>query len=224
MEPYCRGAYATPEVRCPACREGAHNRCTVTVIEDDQLALCGCRCGGHQATTANTRPATGAPRTLAVVVEGTPAPQGSKRHVGHGVMVEMSKRLEPWRDDVRQAARAALAGADWDRAARVLAVNITFTFARPRSHFRTGKHAHELREAAPVLVAVRPDLDKLTRSTLDALASAGAYVDDARVAQLWTRKEYVTLTSAEPGAFIELFDLSPFPAPVHTAPTLKERA
>ena len=38
---------------------------------------------------------------LVVVVYGVPAPQGSKRHVGHGILVESSKKLRPWRDAVR---------------------------------------------------------------------------------------------------------------------------
>lgn len=29
-------------------------------------------------------------------VIGLPAPQGSKKHVGHGVMVESSKKVKPW--------------------------------------------------------------------------------------------------------------------------------
>ena len=38
-------------------------------------------------------------------VRGTPRAQGSKRHVGHGIMVEMSKDLAPWRQAI--AAEAA---------------------------------------------------------------------------------------------------------------------
>ena len=33
-----------------------------------------------------------------------PAPQGSKRHIGKGRMVESSKRVGPWREAVRQSA------------------------------------------------------------------------------------------------------------------------
>jgi len=40
-------------------------------------------------------------------VLGVPAPQGSKRHVGRGVLVESSKALGPWRDAVAWAARDA---------------------------------------------------------------------------------------------------------------------
>lgn len=38
-------------------------------------------------------------------VLGVPAPQGSKRHVGRGVLVESSKALGPWRVARREAAR-----------------------------------------------------------------------------------------------------------------------
>ena len=40
-------------------------------------------------------------------VLGVPAPQGSKRHVGRGVLVESSNALGPWRDAVAWAARDA---------------------------------------------------------------------------------------------------------------------
>ena len=46
---------------------------------------------------------------LTIVAYGQPAPQGSKRHVGKGVMVESSKKLRPWRQDVKAAAEAARA-------------------------------------------------------------------------------------------------------------------
>ena len=36
----------------------------------------------------------------------TPAPQGSKRHVGNGRMVESSAKVKPWREAVRQEALA----------------------------------------------------------------------------------------------------------------------
>ena len=40
-------------------------------------------------------------------VEGIPASQGSKRHVGRGILIESSKRVKPWRSDVRIAAQEA---------------------------------------------------------------------------------------------------------------------
>lgn len=42
--------------------------------------------------------------TATIIVHGIPAPQGSKRHLGNGVMVEMSKKVKPWREAVKWAA------------------------------------------------------------------------------------------------------------------------
>ena len=44
---------------------------------------------------------------LSFFVPGKAAAQGSKRHVGRGVMVEMSKDLPAWRTAVANAARTA---------------------------------------------------------------------------------------------------------------------
>lgn len=116
------------------------------------------------------------------VVYGTPAPQGSKRHVGHGRMVEQNAaRIGPWRDAVRSD--AAMAHGDAVALDGELFVDMVFSFARPRSHYRTGRNAHLLREAAPGRPAGPPDLSKLARSTEDALKDAGVIVDDARIVE-----------------------------------------
>lgn len=44
---------------------------------------------------------------IEITVHGLPAPQGSKRHVGRGVMVESSKNVKPWRSAVVWAAISA---------------------------------------------------------------------------------------------------------------------
>jgi crossover junction endodeoxyribonuclease RusA len=126
-----------------------------------------------------------------VVAFGLPAPQGSKRHVGNGVMVESSKHVKPWREAVKHAALLALEEQpDWDRSVRAVGLHVIFTFPRPRAHYRTGKHSHQLRDAAPHLHANKPDLDKLLRSTMDALRDAGCFADDCRVAQVYALKSY----------------------------------
>ncbi|QDH92357.1 RusA-like resolvase [Gordonia phage Spooky] len=35
--------------------------------------------------------------TNTIWIPGIPAPQGSKRHVGNGILIESSKRVGPWR-------------------------------------------------------------------------------------------------------------------------------
>ncbi|MFB7185226.1 RusA family crossover junction endodeoxyribonuclease [Streptomyces sp. NPDC056230] len=118
-------------------------------------------------------------------VNGTPAPQGSKRHVGRGVMVESSKKVKPWRTAVAKAAEEVNFG---DLA--YVCVTVRFRLQRPKSHYRTGRYAHLLKAGAPPYPGKYPDLDKLARSTLDALRMGGAYRDDAQVVILNAVKVY----------------------------------
>lgn len=109
---------------------------------------------------------------LEIVVYGEAAPQGSKRHVGGGVMIESSKKVKPWREDVRAAALLAIAARpDWVPLDCPLAVSMVFTVRKPAS-------APKRRRTWPDRM---PDLSKLCRSTEDALTTAGAWKDDARV-------------------------------------------
>lgn len=138
---------------------------------------------------------------LVVVVHGIPAPQGSKRHVGRGVLVESSAAVRPWRDAVRaEAAQVIATAVGWD-VGRLDPVELdaVFTVARPAGHYRTGKHSAELKPSAPEQPVGRPDLDKLVRSTLDALTDAGVFVDDARVVELSAVKVY-------PGGHLDALD------------------
>lgn len=118
---------------------------------------------------------------ISLTVYGLPAPQGSKRHVGNGVMIESSKKVKPWRQDVKQAALDAVAGlTDWTPLDGPLVASMVFTFARPKGHYRTGRNAHLLRDSAPLRPHGMPDLSKILRSTEDALKGV-VWHDDARV-------------------------------------------
>lgn len=130
---------------------------------------------------------------IELTVYGTPGPQGSKRHVGRGIMVESSPLVKPWREAVKWAfverygstVRPVLRGP--------VAVEMIFTLARPKSAKRT-------------LPAVKPDLSKLVRSTEDALTEVGAWEDDARVVRIATVKHYAGGIGAlpSPGAVIRI--------------------
>ena len=108
---------------------------------------------------------------------GTPASQGSKRHVGHGVMVESSKALRPWRDTVTAAAPPTERPLDGP-----LAVKMVFTLPRPKSARKTQRRP----------CSSASDLDKLARAVGDAITAAGLWVDDGRIceyvrlAKVWT--------------------------------------
>lgn len=138
-------------------------------------------------------------------VHGTPKPQGSKRHVGNGVMIESAgEALRSWREDVKQAALRERAALD-SSLDGPLVMSVFFRLARPSSHYRTGRNAHMLRDASPSYPHRRPDLDKLLRSTLDAISSAALWHDDCCVVCVVSWKTYAD-DDNPPGADIVLDD------------------
>ena len=132
---------------------------------------------------------------MTIVVYEMPAAQGSKKHVGNGIMVESSAKVRPWRaavgDAVRQqhSAIAKMEGPLWCR--------IVFTLPKPKSapkRLRTWPNK-------------KPDLDKLLRATFDALTLAGVWCDDAQVVSCHVTKRYPGEGADAlntPGAFIQI--------------------
>jgi len=111
-----------------------------------------------------------------------PAPQGSKRHVGNGRMVESSKKVKPWRFAVSQAALET----SHEMFDGPVYVGITFLFARPKAHYNT---KGILKPNAPFHKVSKPDIDKLCRSTLDGITGI-LLKDDSQVACLMATKQY----------------------------------
>lgn len=72
-------------------------------------------------------------------------------------------------------------------------LRLTFDMPRPKSHFGTGKKAAELKPNAPRWHAQKPDSDNLGKSVMDALSAAGAWTDDAQVAELIISKRWCLL-------------------------------
>jgi crossover junction endodeoxyribonuclease RusA len=119
----------------------------------------------------------------AIWVPGVPAPQGSKRHVGNGILVESSKKVGPWRE------RVGLVFAEhYSEPTRgPVRCNIDFIFVRPSSHLRTNG---EPRSSAPPYPGRRDgDLDKLVRAVLDAVTGI-VFVDDTQVVSFVASKKY----------------------------------
>ena len=120
------------------------------------------------------------PSSLSFDVLGAPAPQGSKRHVGNNRMVESSKKVGPWRDAVAWTARQNMpTGPAFTGPTRV-----DLHFRLPMPHSRPAAD----RKRGWCWSTRRPDIDKLTRSTLDALVTAGVLSDDAIVCELHVDK------------------------------------
>lgn len=124
-------------------------------------------------------------------VEGNPAPQGSKRHVGRGVMVESSKKLKPWRQLVAAEAKKAARTLDHPLDGHLRLIVRFDLPAAKRSRFGN-------RPAGP------PDLDELVRAICDGLKDGGLIIDDARIVEITATKHWA---KGKPGATITLVNL-----------------
>lgn len=137
---------------------------------------------------------------ISFTVIGIPAPQGSKTSWG----TEANKNTRPWRAAV--AASASTAHMTTDGQSRVLEcaplltgpvkVHARFYFPRPKSHYRTGKRASELKPNAPLYCSTVPDLDKLQRAIGDALKGV-ILRDDSLIVHWDSSKFYGTPARAQ---------------------------
>mgnify|MGYP003636452069 CR=1 FL=1 len=130
-------------------------------------------------------------------VYGLPAPQGSKKGFVQGGrvrLIEVSKKVKPWRARVAAVAKKAAAKFDWERHVEgPVKVNIQFFVKFPQS-------PKWKRNGRPDKT---PDIDKLARSTLDGISDARViWGDDNQVVDLHAVEFYrdppgarITITS-----------------------------
>lgn len=118
-------------------------------------------------------------------VDGIPAPQGSKKHVGNGRLIESSKALPAWRKAVTEAARQAHTETPIDRPVTVRA---DFFMPRPKRP----------RFDVP---ATAPDLDKLQRAIGDGMEQGGLLANDSRIVQWVATKHYGERTGCQVTVF-----------------------
>ena len=145
---------------------------------------------------------------IAFRVVGIPGAQGSKKLTRYGIMIESSKKVVPWRQDIKHASMEAYTGSPLDCP---VSVAIEFIFPRPKSHFGTGKNSETLKASAPMHLTSQGcgDIDKLCRSTLDGIsvASGGTVIqDDKQVISLCAEKRFARPREL-PGANISIMPL-----------------
>jgi Holliday junction resolvase RusA-like endonuclease len=131
---------------------------------------------------------------IVCVVFGHPQGKGSKRafpinRAGGSqsiVLVDSNRNAKPWQTRVTETLRAKY---DGPLLRDAVAVELDFCFARPRSHYGTGRNAGRVRDSAPLEMTKMPDVDKLCRLALDSLVGV-VIADDAQVVRLTARKRY----------------------------------
>lgn len=99
------------------------------------------------------------------------------------------ERLKQWRQVVTLKARSAAALQAWEPPEAVT-TSVQFYLPRPKSHYRTGKFAGELKPSAPIFHVTKPDSDKLVRAIHDSLSDAGVILDDSNITNINVQKTY----------------------------------
>lgn len=112
------------------------------------------------------------------------AGQGSKRALGPGRMVEMSKYVKPFRDAVATSAREAVEQAAWVCTGEAVLLYCTFQIARPKK--------------PKYWYPPTPDVDKCLRALSDAMKGV-VYNDDKQIIGGGQLKEY-----GEPGVHVRV--------------------
>ena len=143
------------------------------------------------------------PKSIEFRVYDIPRPGGSKKAFivnGRACVTEAGRHTKAWRQAVKVAAMTKYEGPLLDGP---LALRVTFFMRRPKSHYRTGKHAGELKPNAPKWHAKQPDTTKLLRSTEDALTGV-IWRDDSQVVFQTAGKKY----GEKPGALITVEQMS----------------
>lgn len=131
--------------------------------------------------------------TLAVRLPGVPRPQGSLKIITN----PRTGRAFAKNSDTTASHRNLLVGqlvgywAGNQPLKCPVSVSLEFYFARPKSHYRTGRFEDELKASAPELHDKMPDVDKLVRLMLDALTIAGVVKDDSQVFAVRGEKRWI---------------------------------
>ena len=125
------------------------------------------------------------------------APQGSKKHVGRGIMVETCKRLKSWRKEVSLRAKLIVD----EIIEEPVEIEVVFWFKRPLKHYLPNGM---VRQSAPMYITNKNkgDLDKHCRALLDSLTKS-AFADDSQVVSLHAVKKYCE-TESQTGATIKI--------------------
>ena len=122
---------------------------------------------------------------ISFTILGKPSPSGSKKAFQHSktgkiVVVDTAKGKAKWQTLCKRAATAAVKESGWKCASGPITLYVEFRFARPKSHYRTGKNATLLKESAPFWHIQKPDRTKLLRCLEDSFKGV-LWKDDSQV-------------------------------------------
>ena len=120
-----------------------------------------------------------------IVIPGKPISKARPRFVrrGKGVITFNPQTTEEgkWLLMAKGQIKETMTGA--------IGMSCEFMFARPKSHFGTGRNADKLKSSAPVYHAQKPDIDNLVKFVNDCLNGV-AYWDDSQIVMIHADKTW----------------------------------
>jgi len=131
--------------------------------------------------------------------KGQPRPKAFSRG-GHAAVYDPGT-AEGWKSQIAIAVKES--GAVGLMLDMPLRVSIQAHFKRPKSHFRTGKNAHLVKDSAPGFNTSKPDFDNIGKAACDALTHLGVWKDDAQVVDGRVMKKFTD------GAAVTIITITP---------------
>jgi crossover junction endodeoxyribonuclease RusA len=127
---------------------------------------------------------------IELFVQGSPRPQSRPRVAIRGRRAMAynadSKDMVAW----KQALDSALSEIPERGIDGSVEVTLHFSLPRPKSHYRTGKFSHLLKDSAPEDHQSRCDLDNAIKVVLDRITRSGIWIDDCQVISLTSSKRW----------------------------------
>lgn len=137
-----------------------------------------------------------AKQSLELIVLGEPCAQKRHRSVRMG---KFNRQYDPSAADKGDFLSIVQKHAPETPYAVPLQLDLRFYFTRPKSHYKSGKNAHLLKDSPPEYHTSRPDADNLIKFVMDALNKI-YWKDDSYIVSLNVQKMY----SENPRTEIEL--------------------
>jgi Holliday junction resolvase RusA-like endonuclease len=125
-------------------------------------------------------------KTYTFIVKGNP--KALKRHrtfVKNGIRIN----TDPSKGDKADFIAQIIQNAPKEPIRGAISITMTFYFARPRSHYGTGKNADKIKLSAPDEKTTKPDLDNLIKFVLDAMNGI-VFLDDSQITHIEADKNY----------------------------------
>lgn len=147
--------------------------------------------------------------TISFSVPGVPVQGGSKKAFPYRKQGKLriaitdvtGDRGKHWRAKTALAGAKAMQEAGLDAPIRTaILFGVTFYMPRPKAHYGSGKNQCIVKNSAPLHMIFMPDLDKLVRSTQDALSGV-VWEDDRLIIDVNAKKFYA---QKNPGAVINV--------------------